>query len=289
VHIRGLLNVLAGCVDAQVAKFVYASGGHTLYRPFPLSASYQHQPIDEDTPLSPQWPQDISTLTGEMYVRYYTQQHGLSHLILRYADVYGEQDPACVWHPLSVFLRDTLYQRQTIFTRHSQDVRDHLFIDDAVRANLFALERGRNETVHISSGQGHCLHDFYHLATELLGSNMMPRYLVPATIAPTWLVLANERARHVLGWQPEISLASGLEKAMARLLSKNAEMMPVTGALEEPAIKWPVTGPLETRCEEMSETEDLAELAVLVAEAEHLEVLAFPQVVDRRQISSTRK
>lgn len=267
------MNVLAGCVDAQVAKFVYASGGHSLYRPLPLMASYQHQLIDEDTPLSPQRAQDISAVAGEMYVRYYTRQHNLSHLILRYADIYGEQDPTCALHPLGKFMRNTLRQRQTVVTQHSQDVRDHLFIDDAVRANLYALERGRNETLHISSGQGYSLNELYQHATVLLGSNITPTYLVPAPVTPTWLVLANERARHVLGWRPEISLARGIELAIARLWREGSERMLITGTLEEPTIKFPMTGALEKSVEEMPEREDLAELVVFISEFERVEVM----------------
>src|SRR5579859_785713 len=101
VHIRGLLNVLDGCVNAQVSKLIFASGGNSLYRKRPLQGVETTMPISEEIEACPLYPQDISKLAGEWYVRYYTQQYRLPHLILRYADIYGEADAARARHPLT--------------------------------------------------------------------------------------------------------------------------------------------------------------------------------------------
>src|ERR1700737_3638357 len=39
VQLRGLLNVLEGCVSASVARFIYASNGSTLYQPVHVAAT----------------------------------------------------------------------------------------------------------------------------------------------------------------------------------------------------------------------------------------------------------
>src|SRR5579863_7636508 len=100
VHIRGLLNVLESCVDASVSKVIFASGGNTLY----ARVKPEYGPLTEDAPLCPQHPYDITTLTGEWYVRYYAQHYGFSSTILRYADVYGESDGTLARHPISYFI-----------------------------------------------------------------------------------------------------------------------------------------------------------------------------------------
>ncbi|HXR64694.1 MAG TPA: NAD-dependent epimerase/dehydratase family protein [Ktedonobacteraceae bacterium] len=232
VHIRGLLNVLAGCVNAQVSKLIFASGGNSLYRRRPLQGLETASPISEDVEACPLYPQDISKLAGEWYVRYYAQQYRLPHLILRYADIYGEADEARARHPLTAFLTQLVRQRRPTIRGTDCDVRDHIFIDDVVRANLSALERGRNETLHISSAQGYSLKQFYHAATRALQSEIAPLYISATQGEPTAIVLDNRRAEQVLKWRPEIDFLKGVGLAIERLCGKPAVAQPVSAGTQ---------------------------------------------------------
>lgn len=220
VHIRGLLNVLDGCVNAQVAKLIFASGGNSLYRRYPLQSAGASLPVSEDIEVYPRHPQDISKIAGEWYVRYYTRQYRLPHLILRYADIYGEVDVERAWHPLTSFLAQLARQRRPTIRGTDREVRDHIFIDDVVRANLCALERGCNETLHISSGQGYSLKQFYHAATRALQSDIQPIYASPSQTEPGAIILDNRRAAQVLKWRPEVDFLTGVSLAAERLCGK---------------------------------------------------------------------
>lgn len=222
VHIRGLLNVLDGCVEAQVSKLIFASGGNSLYQHRPLQGVETTMPVSEDVETYPQHPQDISKLAGEWYVRYYTQQYRLPHLILRYADIYGEIDPARAWHPLTAFLAQLVRQHRPTIRGTDRDVRDHIFVDDVVRANLCALERGQNETLHISSSQGYSLKQFYHAAARILQSDISPLYISASQAEPTAIILDNRRAAQALKWQPTIAFSDGVALAVERLCGKSA-------------------------------------------------------------------
>ncbi len=224
VHIRGLLNVLDGCVNAQVSKFIFASGGNSLYRHYSLQSPESGLPVSEDVEVHPQHPQDISKLAGEWYVRYYTRQYRLPHLILRYADIFGEVDAVRAWHPLTLFLAQLARQRRPTIRGTDRDVRDHIFIDDVVRANLSALERGSNETLHISSGQGYSLKQIYHAATRALRSDILPVYASPSQTEPDAIILDNRRAAQVLKWRPEIDFLTGISLAVERLCGRPIEV-----------------------------------------------------------------
>ncbi len=218
VHIRGLLNVLESSIAASVSKVIFASGGNTLYG----RVKPEHLPITEDTPLCPQHPSDISTVAGEWYVRYYAHYYGLTYTILRYADVYGETDATLARHPLSYFICMLQEQRRPIIREAPDEVRDHICIDDVVRANLCALIRGENQTLHISSGCGYPLSQLYQLVADVLESEIEPVYLSSPRMEVSSIVLDNTRARHVLGWQPEVNLSVGIWRAAA-LLHEQAE------------------------------------------------------------------
>ena len=52
VHVRGLLNVLEGCVSAEVRKVIFASNGNSLYN----AMEKESLPIKENAPLCPRHP-----------------------------------------------------------------------------------------------------------------------------------------------------------------------------------------------------------------------------------------
>jgi UDP-glucose 4-epimerase len=223
LHIRGLLHVLECCVSAAINRFIFASDGHGLYGQIEAARF----PIVEDTPLAPLTPCAISKAAGEWYVRYYTQHYRLKHTILRYADVYGEPaslEPEHLHHPLSHFICALAERRRPVIRSTPDEIRDYIFIDDVVRANLCALHRGENQTMHISSGQGYSLSQLYALVAGYMRSEIEPLYL-SSPLATVSAVLDNSKARRVLGWQPQVELAEGVRRAVALLRREQPEVI----------------------------------------------------------------
>jgi UDP-glucose 4-epimerase len=231
VHIRGLLNVLESCVEAQVRKLIFASGGNDLYGNVELNAL----PLTEESPVRPQQPREISMIAGEWYVRYYTQQYGLTHSILRYGDVYGETAQMQLnhlHHPLSYFTRMLADQRRPIIRTASEEVRDQIFIADVVQANLRILTRGTNQTLHISNGTGSTLRELFQMVAVLLGSELKPVYLSGASGTGNPSILDNRKAIQMLDWEPEVTMEEGIPRAIALLgvtaASKTEVEAPIT-------------------------------------------------------------
>ncbi|GCE27938.1 UDP-glucose 4-epimerase [Dictyobacter alpinus] len=217
VHVRGLINVLDSCVSASVKHFVFASGGNNLYG----RVTAEQLPLPEETCLQPRSAQDISKLAGEWYTRYYTQQYGLKHTILRYADIYGETNANPLHHPLSYFMHMLNEQKRPIIRGSGNEVRDHIFIDDVIRANMQLLKKlvhAENRTFHISTGQGHSLNQLYHMLAIMQASKHEPIYLSSSQLETPAIILDNTRALHALGWQPCTPLSEGIRQSVQRLL-----------------------------------------------------------------------
>ncbi|RAQ95246.1 NAD-dependent epimerase/dehydratase family protein [Thermogemmatispora tikiterensis] len=221
VNLHGLLNLLDGCIAANVGRIIFASGGNDLY-----AGEGQALPLSEEAPLCPRRPLDISKLAGEWYIRYYSRYYGIEHVILRYADVYGETDRQTAQHPLTEFIYSLLEQRRVVIRAPQGERRDHIYIADVVQAHLLALERGGNQTIHISSGSGLSLEEFYQRTAALLASEVPPLYLSERGRTGAAIALDNSRARQLLGWQPSVDLEEGIRRTAQSICASLGHNLP---------------------------------------------------------------
>lgn len=222
LHIRGLLNVLDGCVQAGIKKFIFASNGNGLYE------QAGHLPVSEEQPICPKGSSDICKAAGEWYVRYYTRQYGLKHTILRYADVYAEYDPlrtAYQRHPLNYFIDQLIQNKAPIIRGTGEEARDHIFIEDVVQANLCVLNGGKNQTFHISSGRSYSLNQLYQAVARQLQYQIAPTYISGRLDDAGAIALDNTRARLFLEWQPVVTLEEGIARAVRRVRNQQANVL----------------------------------------------------------------
>ena len=223
VHVRGLLNVLESCAATSVQQVIFASGGNSLYGCASAAGMTEGTEetvavtVTEQTALCPRSPQDISSVAGEWYVRYYAQHYGIKHTILRYADVYGDMRTDFARHPVDCFISTLLAGRSPIIRGAIDEIHDHIFIDDVVRANLRVLEHGYNQTLHISSGAGYTVRGLYEAVAHMLDSDQEPVYISNTLVKPSSVVMDNTRARTLLHWQSEVSLMEGIRLALQRM------------------------------------------------------------------------
>ncbi|HLI09760.1 MAG TPA: NAD-dependent epimerase/dehydratase family protein [Ktedonobacteraceae bacterium] len=237
IQVRGLLNVLDSCVSASVEKLIFASGGNDLYS----HVDCERLPLAEHATLCPLQPQEISKQAAEWYIRYYSRQYGLAHTIFRYADVYGETVREHIRHPLSYMICMLLEEHRPTIRHSADELRDHIFIDDVVQANLCALEHGRNQTLNISTGEGHTLSQFYQAVAVALHSKIEPIYITNSLVfglpaGPTAITLDNSLAQQKLGWHPQVSFAAGIQTTINRVSEHLGVKIPVTARQPEMAL-----------------------------------------------------
>ena len=231
IHVRGLLNVLEGCVAASVSQVIFASGGNSLYGCAGVTAEGEIATVTEESALCPRSPHDISNVAGEWYVRYYAQHYGFKHTIVRYADVYGDTREEFARHPLDYFTHTLLTGRNPILRGALDEMHDHIFIDDVARANLAVLERGYNQTFHISTGTGYTVRELYDAVAQHLESDSEPTCISNALVRPHSLVMDNAKARTLLRWQPEVTLETGIEQLVKRIRERDGQYIVPTHTL----------------------------------------------------------
>jgi nucleoside-diphosphate-sugar epimerase len=149
INIDGTRNILEACRKNNVKRFIFSSS----------SAVYgnKNTVCKETTPLNPQSPYAESKVVGENLCHEYNKKYGLSSVILRYFNVYGErQNPKGPYAAVVARFKQQLLNAEplTIFGDGKQ-TRDFIPVSDVVHANLKLAMAQTNlcETFNIGTGK----------------------------------------------------------------------------------------------------------------------------------------
>jgi len=135
INLQGLLNLTEAAIDVGTRRFVFVSSGGVVYgEPSTI-------PTSETAPKMPLSPYGVSKFTGELYLNYYRQVHGLEYVALRYSNVYGpRQNPHGEAGVVAIFSRKLLAQEPLIIFGDGEQTRDYVYVGDVVSANILASE-----------------------------------------------------------------------------------------------------------------------------------------------------
>ena len=209
INILGTLSLLESCVRHGVRKVIYASTGGALY------GEGRSLPATEDHPVNPEAPYGASKHTVEHYLYIWKLLHGLDYTVLRYPNVYGpRQNPHGEAGVNAIFIGLMLDGKRPKIFGTGEQVRDYLNVEDVVRANELALERGSGEIVNIGTGIGTSVNQIFATLKELLGFEDEPIYEAPRPGEIQRIYLDATRAGRVLGWQPTVDFREGLRRTV---------------------------------------------------------------------------
>ena len=210
INILGGITLLEACTRNHVRKVLYASTGGALY------GEGRKLPATEDHPVNPESPYGASKHTVEHYLYIWKLLHGLDYTVLRYPNVYGpRQNPHGEAGVNAIFIGLMLEGTCPRIFGTGEQLRDYVFIEDIVEANVLALTRGSGETVNIGSGVGVSVKQIFAELKSILGFKGEPIYEGPRPGEIQRIYLDATRARELLGWKPKIGFREGLERTVA--------------------------------------------------------------------------
>ena len=209
---RGVFEVLEAARHAG-SRVVFPSTASIFDASNPL-------PLAERAFPRPTSPYAAGKLGGEAYCHAYHRSFGVDVRIARLFSVYGVGMFRFAIHDIIRKIQQN-HQELTILGDGLQ-VRDYLFIDDAVRGLMMvATEGAAGEEYNVASGIPVQLHDLARLIAELMGH---PRI----RIRTTGRSFAGDTARwyadiskvRALGFEPRVDLRSGLLQTIAWLAAR---------------------------------------------------------------------
>lgn len=211
VEIQGTLNVLNLAVSNGIKRVIFASSSEVY--------GDSAEPMKEEGCFPPKSTYAVAKLVGEEYCQAFYQKYGLDYTCLRYFNVYGpRQDERFV---ISRFVARMLSRQPIVIYGDGKQTRDFTYIDDAVNMSLLAAVKPetRCQIVNIGTGRAASINELAELVIESMNSKTSPELLYmdyddkrPPGIEVFRRLADTAKARRLLQYEPETSLASGIKK-----------------------------------------------------------------------------
>ncbi len=207
VNVLGTLNVLECCRKHRVKKIVFASTAAVYGNPEVL-------PVTEEHPIRPRSPYAVSKYAAELHLNVFKELYGLDYTILRYSNVYGPAQGSRSEDVISAMIRLIRAQQPVRIYGDGSQTRDFVYVSDVAEANVLALQAGSGEVINISSGTQTTVKALCELIGKLCSVQPVIEHVPARTGDIQHSLLANDKARKLLGWRPKISLIDGLKRAL---------------------------------------------------------------------------
>jgi nucleoside-diphosphate-sugar epimerase len=223
VNVTGTLNMLLAAREAGVKRFVFASSS-SVYGESEVLPKVETMPED---PLSPY---ALTKLAGEKYGLVFQRIYNLSTVSLRYFNVFGpRQNPHSQYSAvISRFVDAALEGRRPTVYGDGEQSRDFTYVDNVVEANLLACfaERASGMVFNVGTGQTRTLNDLLRSLASIVGRPVEAEYTSARLGDVRHSQASIEKARRILGFEPQVSFEQGLERTvdwLRRARAKRAE------------------------------------------------------------------
>jgi len=215
-NITATLNLLELMKDFGIKKMVLASTSSVYAGRKPPF----HEDLKVDTPLSPY----AATKKGAELMAYtYHHLYGLDITVVRYFTVYGPAGRP----DMSIFrFIKWIYEGTPIkIFGDGTQARDFTYIDDIAKGTILALKPLGYEIINLGGGRNPIsINQIIEILEGLLGKKAKKEYYPfhKADVKVTWAEI--EKAKKILGWQPEVDIKEGLKRTVEWAL-ENIELV----------------------------------------------------------------
>ena len=178
------------------------------------------RPSKEGDTLAPSSPYSASKASADMLVLAYNRTFGLDIVITRLSNNYGPRQHEEKLIPLSI--TNLLAGKNVPLYGSGKNVRSWLYVEDGVKGIDFAFHKGEGGEIYNIGGHDELpnIRVAQMLARALGKGRRQIEYVEDRLGHDFRYALECSKARKALGWRPQTSFASGLEKTIQYYRSK---------------------------------------------------------------------
>ena len=216
LNIMGLLNILENCRQYQVRRVIFSSSA-AVY------GNNETVPIREEAPVQPTSFYGLTKVTAEVYLSLYYEAYGLSYVVLRYANVYGErQGTHGEGGVVCLFAKALAAGKKLIIYGDGDQSRDFVYVKDVAAANIAAMAESVAPGVYNISTK---IETTINALKEILiyFSHMSPDVVYKEARSGDIYrsALDNTKAIEALNWRPKTKLLPGLMATYSYFLGRS--------------------------------------------------------------------
>jgi UDP-glucose 4-epimerase len=215
-NVSGTLTLLEAMLAASIKKFVFSSTCATYGTPHTT-------PIPEDHPQNPINPYGVSKLMVEQILSDFDAAYDFKSVRFRYFNAAGadpsgllgeDHDPETHLIPLTLMAALGKRESVSIFgtdypTPDGTCIRDYIHVTDLADAHVLGLEYllqgGNTEVFNLGNGNGFSVREVIETAKQVSGKEIKTVEGDRRPGDPPALVGSGDKARKILGWNPQYS------------------------------------------------------------------------------------
>ncbi|MBW0434142.1 SDR family NAD(P)-dependent oxidoreductase [Leptospira yasudae] len=210
-NIKGTLNVLQAARDLNLSKVIHTSTSEVY-------GTAQFVPITEEHPMKGQSPYSASKIGADQLAYSFYSSFSTPVSIVRPFNTYGPRQSARAIIP--TVITQLLSGNKQIRLGSVTPTRDFNFVKDTVNGFIAALksDRGIGEVINVGNGFEITVGDTVKLIASVLNTNVEiitdSDRIRPAKSEVERLWSANQKAKDLLGWEPDYRGLDGFRRGL---------------------------------------------------------------------------
>src|SRR5579885_894528 len=219
-NVAGSKNLFSHLIKANSPSVIFSST-------CAVYGQAQYVPVDENHPIQPLSPYGASKRIVEEMLEWYGKRELLQYVILRYFNVTGASDDGLIGDskkPSSLLIPNVIrgalgiasfsLTYSLVDTKDYSPVRDFINVVDLNTVHLKALDylekTGKNQIINVGTGTGCSVLQIVKMVEKLTGVTIALEKAMPRRGEIPVMIAKNDKAQHLLHWQPEHSLEDSL-------------------------------------------------------------------------------
>jgi len=210
VNVKGTINILE-LAKRKGCKVIFTSNSGIYGEP-------RFLPVNENHPDDPITPYDVTKLAAEHLIKIYHKNYGVPCVIFRLATIYGEKqrvNEKLKWRPVvAEFVRKILSNESPIIYGDGKQTRDFTYVKDIVKGLILGAEKdsGNGEIMILSTGRETSINELFEKIVRITGIEVQPKHAPPLPGDIRRMVYLFEKAKRLIGYEPEYTLDMGLKR-----------------------------------------------------------------------------
>ncbi len=211
-NVRGTWCLLEAVRRSPLVKQTIVASSDKAY------GEHDELPYKENAPLQGRHPYDVSKSCADLIARSYAHTYKLPICVTRCGNLFGGGD--LNWNRLIPgTIRSVIRGEAPVIRSDGTYIRDYFYVEDAAIAYMMLAEKMAEgniagEAFNFSNEIQVDVLGVTKRILELMGDSSEPVILDEANNEIKHQYLSAEKARNVLGWSPQFTLDSGLERTI---------------------------------------------------------------------------